>query len=630
MEHRREIDGLRAIAVLPVVLYHAGLPGFDGGYIGVDVFFVISGFLITSIILNDMAAGRFSLVQFYERRARRILPALFFVSLACVPFAWMLFLPDSMAALGRSLLAVAFFVSNFLFWSEDNYFGANAEEKPLLHTWSLAVEEQYYLFFPLLVMLLLPWGKKWLTAALLVGFMGSLAITEIGWRKIPEANYFLSPFRAWELAAGALLAVYLSARTLAGNDKLAFAGLALLVGSFVVIDRQTPFPSLYGLMPVAGTTLLLAFARRDNACGRLLGAPLFVGFGLISYSLYLWHQPIFAFAKAVSLQPPSELTYIVLTAVSIGAGWLSWRFVEAPFRDKTRWTRRGIFTMAGVGTITLAGVGYALNGLEGVPQRVGDHNRDLAVTLEEHTAFHTHLYDAWVGKNSFSDDGRPKLLVLGDSFSHDFMNVAERAVDLNAFDAMVYWIPEHCQVYLGSLSEAMPHIPPTNQNMCTNYLTDFPRAIADAADLILVASRWRQWSLVRLEETLERLKSRTDQRIVLVRRKEFGYTRRDALQHLTSDERPHFRVTPTPEHQAVRATEDEVFSTLSDRSDLVHAIMDLQPVFCTSADCRLFEEDGHLLSYDGKHLTERGTTYAAQAYGKEIASVFASAVRKDG
>ena len=172
MQYRKEIDGLRALAVLPVVLFHAGFSSFSGGFVGVDVFFVISGYLITSILIGENEQGRFSIVNFYERRARRILPALFFVMLCCIPFAWLWMLPDNLVEFGNSLIAVTFFVSNFLFWKESGYFAAAAEEKPLLHTWSLAVEEQYYLLFPLLILLVWPLGRRWLGGILLLGIVG--------------------------------------------------------------------------------------------------------------------------------------------------------------------------------------------------------------------------------------------------------------------------------------------------------------------------------------------------------------------------------------------------------------------------------------------------------------------------
>ena len=201
MKYRAEIDGLRALAVVPVILFHAGFELFSGGFVGVDVFFVISGYLITTILIEDIDNNRFSIVNFYDRRARRILPALFFVMLVCIPFAWMWMLPNQMNDFAKSLVAVTLFASNILFWRESGYFDAAAEEKPLLHTWSLAVEEQYYLLFPIFLILAWRFGKNRVFWMIVLMAAISLLLSEWGWRNQTTANFYLAPTRAWELFA---------------------------------------------------------------------------------------------------------------------------------------------------------------------------------------------------------------------------------------------------------------------------------------------------------------------------------------------------------------------------------------------------------------------------------------------
>jgi peptidoglycan/LPS O-acetylase OafA/YrhL len=210
MDYRPEIDGLRALAVLPVILFHAGFETFSGGFVGVDVFFVISGYLITTIILKELEQDDFSIARFYERRARRILPALFLVMFVCIPFAWLWLLPDDMQRFSQSLVAVSTFVSNLLFWQESGYFDTAAELKPLLHTWSLAVEEQYYVLFPLFLVLVWPFGKRWILVLLALGAVLSLSLAEWGSFRRPAATFYLLPTRGWELLLGALIAFYLS------------------------------------------------------------------------------------------------------------------------------------------------------------------------------------------------------------------------------------------------------------------------------------------------------------------------------------------------------------------------------------------------------------------------------------
>jgi peptidoglycan/LPS O-acetylase OafA/YrhL len=256
--YRQEIDGLRALAVVSVILFHAGFEAFSGGFVGVDVFFVISGYLITSIILTQKAAGTFSLLNFYERRARRILPALFVVMAACIPFAWLWLLPNDMKDFSQSLVAVSVFASNILFWRESGYFDTAAELKPLLHTWSLAVEEQYYVLFPLFLLVMWRFAKRWTMPTLAVIAAGSFALAQWGANNKPSAAFFLLPARGWEIAIGALVAFYFARypkQQLQRSVQEAggVVGLLMIVYAILTYSKSTPFPSAYALAPVLGT-----------------------------------------------------------------------------------------------------------------------------------------------------------------------------------------------------------------------------------------------------------------------------------------------------------------------------------------------------------------------------------------
>ena len=258
--HRPEIDGLRAVAVVPVVLFHARVPGFSGGFVGVDVFFVISGFLITAILAADIAAGRFSLAGFYERRVRRIFPALFVMLAASTLAALALLLPFELAAFGRSLAAAALFVSNVFFGRETGYFVAAAETKPLLHTWSLAIEEQFYIAFPLCLWALSRLAPRAVLVALLVALAGSLAISIATTHPQSDTAFFRTPARVWELLAGAALALAPRRRPLprAAAEALAAGGLGLIAVAVFGFDARTPVPGSAAVQPVAGTVLVLA------------------------------------------------------------------------------------------------------------------------------------------------------------------------------------------------------------------------------------------------------------------------------------------------------------------------------------------------------------------------------------
>jgi len=370
--YRREIDGLRALAVLPVILYHAGFAWIPGGFVGVDVFFVISGYLITSIIVAELETGRFTLAGFYERRARRILPALFLVLLVCLPVAWWLLLPAELVDFGKSLAAVAGFVSNILFWLQTDYFAATAEQIPLLHTWSLAVEEQYYLLFPLLLLLTWGLGKRWVLGLLILIALLSLAWAEWLWRQSVEANFYLLPSRAWELMLGALAAFYLRQNRVEQGTFAQVAsllGLGMLLLAIFGLHQGIPFPSLYALLPTLGAVLLIVFATPATWVGQWLGNQVLVGIGLISYSAYLWHQPLFVFARIQAIEEPSAGLMAGLSVLTLLLAYVSWRWVEKPLRERSRFSRQQIFVMAALGSLLFVAIGVWLVVMDGLPGR---------------------------------------------------------------------------------------------------------------------------------------------------------------------------------------------------------------------------------------------------------------------
>ena len=362
MDYRREIDGLRALAVLPVILFHAGFQTFSGGFVGVDIFFVISGYLITSIILAEMEAGTFTLANFYERRARRILPALFFVMLVCLPFAWFLLLPSDMKDFSKSLVAVSVFASNILFWRESGYFDTAAELKPLLHTWSLAVEEQYYVLFPLFLMLFWKLGKRRILLTLGFVFFSSFAVAQWAAFVKPAAAFFLLPTRGWELIVGAFAAFYLSQNNRKNYPKIfielsSWLGIGLIFFSVFTYSKATPFPGFYALAPTLGTVLIILFATKQTSAGKILGNNAFVGIGLISYSAYLWHQPLLSFARHRGVTSSDKDILFLLITATIVLACLSFKFIETPFRNKSVISKKSVFVFAFLGSLIFASFG---------------------------------------------------------------------------------------------------------------------------------------------------------------------------------------------------------------------------------------------------------------------------------
>ncbi|WP_020394057.1 acyltransferase family protein [Thiolinea disciformis] len=372
MQYRKEIDGLRALAVLPVIFYHAGWQTFQGGFVGVDIFFVISGFLITQIIVSDWQAGNYSLIHFYERRVRRILPALFFMLLVCLPFALWVLLPHELMAFARSVIAVILFVSNLLFWKESNYFSPDAEVLPLLHTWSLAVEEQFYVLYPLLLIVLLKNSRKLMGLVLMGLALASLFLSEYLWRAAPEANFFLLPSRAWELLVGALAALYgaqVAHHTGLFKELAAALGLVLIALGIFFIHDDLPFPSVYSLIPTLGAALILLWADQHTYVGRWLSLKPWVGVGLISYSAYLWHQPLFALTRLWLADEPNQWLMLGLIGLTLSLAYMSWRFVERPFREKGRFTRRQVFSFACLAALAFVSIATILLYSKGLPAR---------------------------------------------------------------------------------------------------------------------------------------------------------------------------------------------------------------------------------------------------------------------
>jgi peptidoglycan/LPS O-acetylase OafA/YrhL len=259
MKYRADIDGLRAFAIIPVVLYHAGITMFSGGFVGVDVFFVISGYLITTIILNDIEKGKFSIASFYFRRIKRIFPALYFFFIVTSIACWFLYMPADLKAYGKSLFGSVFFISNIVFWRESGYFDTASELKPLLHTWSLSVEEQFYIFFPVLMIILAKYFRKKYVPAVLTIFILSFLISIYATPRMPSASFFLLPTRAWELMIGCLLALGVFPKT--NNIRLlnlaSFIGLFMLLLSIFVYEHGTPFPGYQALLPCVGTALII-------------------------------------------------------------------------------------------------------------------------------------------------------------------------------------------------------------------------------------------------------------------------------------------------------------------------------------------------------------------------------------
>ncbi|MEQ8268871.1 MAG: acyltransferase family protein [Parvibaculum sp.] len=428
-KYRPDVDGLRALAVVPVVLFHAQVSGFSGGFVGVDVFFVISGYLITSIIYSEVSAGRFSILSFYERRIRRILPALFTVIAASLVVASFLLLPDEMEAFGRSVIATILFSSNILFWRESGYFDSDAESKPLLHTWSLAVEEQFYIAFPVALFLCFKFAPRLLPWAIAAAAAGSFLLALAAQQLWPDANFYLPFPRAWELLIGALLAMNLvpGIRSEGLRNGLTLGGAAAIALSVFFYDSKTPFPGASALLPTLGAaSIIYAGMTGSSYVTALLSRREVVFIGLVSYSLYLWHWPVLVFSRMAAMRDLTGLETAVAISASFLLAVLSWHYVERPFRTRTAFASRpGIFSATFASMAAFMAVGVVIVASGGLPQRVPENARLIASAGAEATNFgkkyecaespllETHKYGPCrIGEPAA---GEPTILIWGDS-----------------------------------------------------------------------------------------------------------------------------------------------------------------------------------------------------------------------
>ena len=434
MKYRPEIDGLRAVAVVPVVLFHAGLPGFSAGFIGVDIFFVISGFLITTILVDEITNGRFSVARFYERRTRRLLPPLFLVILLCIPFSWMWMLPDDLENMGQSIVATLLFSNNILLALTTGYWDLAGEFKPLLHTWSLGVEEQYYLVFPILIVTVLRAAKRYQTTVLIVLTLVSFALylaphyLSLTPRQTAAVFYNL-PTRAWQLLMGGLAAILVhrgaALVTERNGSTWSAVGLVMVLLSLFLPHQGGLHIALRTLIGTVGTTLLVTFASQSNSSGRLLANRVFVLIGLISYSVYLFHQPLIAFTRVYVAEEPGVLLAVPVVLTFLCAG-LSYSLVERPFRDRTRTSTKVALSLLTVVGASLLSFGVAAHITSGFPDRSGGSVSGYANLGTTATGYNQRAYSYQT--DAFPKGEGPNVLVLGNSFGRDMVNVILEAM----------------------------------------------------------------------------------------------------------------------------------------------------------------------------------------------------------
>ncbi len=603
MAYRNEIDGLRALAVSSVIISHAGFAWLPGGFAGVDVFFVISGFLITGIILRDLEQGSFTFRDFYARRARRIFPALFFMLVVISAYAWLVLTPSQIQDFSASAFFSVLFLSNFFFIDFVDYFAPAAELIPLLHTWSLAIEEQFYILFPLIALVAFRLGRKpgfWVVAAVLL--LASFALSEWGWRNEPRGNYFFSPSRFWEILLGSLAALWCAKRENKGNNGLATLGLGALCLSFFIYDDTTLFPSYLTLLPTLGTALVLMYARGTNFTAKILRLRPLRFVGLISFSAYLWHQPVFVAARIEGYETSEPATALILIACILVLSTATWYFVEQPFRRPSKTfagLRAPVLGAGAVALISAALLGY----FTALPMKRfdADDQKLLATTRLMASGYQRQIGRPYERRAFIETDRRPKVAIIGDSFGRDLLNVLNERQILQDLDVSFWTISHICAPFFldGDADEPLRHIWESVE--CGQYDRYSSPAMIKAvtrADVIVLASSWSAWQAPYVVETIENIRNMSTAPLILTGPKSFGKVSVQSLLRLTLPERPKFRTAPNPDliqtNDALKRIDGITYL------DFVAALCD------PDGGCPQVTHDGQLISEDGNHLTRAG------------------------
>jgi peptidoglycan/LPS O-acetylase OafA/YrhL len=620
MKYRADIDGLRALAVLPVVLYHASIPGFGGGFVGVDIFFVISGYLICGMIDQDIRDGGFSLGDFYKRRILRILPALFAMFGVTGVLAYAYCLPVEFEDFSKSFAGAVASVSNVYFAKTAGYFDAPAEIKPLLHTWSLGVEEQFYFVAPLLMLLLyrfVPKHAKWLLAlAAVLSFVAAILMTF----RNTTFVFYLTPFRAWELALGALLAIKFIPRpaTAWGRNITGGVGLALMIGAIVLGTPSVPLLLMTGLAAVGATMVIASSERSLSWVGRLLSVPPLVFVGLISYSLYLWHWPLMVFQRTDGflIAGSSAIAKLVVIAASIAVAILSWRFVERPFRAMARESSKsGVFATASAAMASAFAACVMILVSDGAPFRFPDRVVAISSYLAYNSSGQFRTGKCFLDTNRQHldqelcmkmDPGRPNYLLVGDSHAaHLWFGLQAAMPEVNVMQATV----SMCRPAIPKLSALETRSCPRLMNFVFEEFL-----VTHKVDKVLLAASWKDEDLADLITVVDTLRTRGIEVAVLGPIVEYDL----ALPRLLADEirRDDKSAAWARRTPGIRERDREMNALVTAHGAAYVSVYD---AICRSDRCDEFVGANVPMQFDNGHLTEQGSVEV----GRRLSAAFA-------
>jgi peptidoglycan/LPS O-acetylase OafA/YrhL len=623
-KYRRDIDGLRAIAIIAVLLYHLKFRYLEGGFVGVDIFFVISGYLITQHVYTEINAGTFSLVRFYERRIRRIFPALMVMLAVSAVMAYFLLFPGDMIDYANSLVASVLSFSNFYYWQTSGYFSGG--DKPLLHTWSLALEEQFYVLLPATLLLLRNASRKivWLAIALIT--LSSLVLSALTVRRFPEATFYLLPARAWELLCGSMLAVGM-VRVPSGRavrQVVGLLGLLLILAAMVYYTPKMPFPGPLALMPCLGTLMVIAAGGvGDTVVDRVLSIKPMVGVGLISYSLYLWHVPIIYFQQCTTwltfgkvlprlvpfISVPQAITaerYITLTLASFLIASLSWKFVEQPFRfGSWKPRRKPLFYIAGWSSFILVVIGTSIVYTRGLPSRFSPRVLEIASFSKPsdyrlHTCFITQKNDIFNQQACLHEESvRENWLIVGDS--HAAM-IAGGFVGAEPAVNVMQATHTGCKPVFQARFEEDPSCVAFMKFILSDYLANH------RPDIVFLAANWQSYDLPRLTTTINFLHARGQRTIVIGPIMQYD----SPLPRLLAAAVQSDQLTLAASHRVLSYdTLDSQMRTMASTVWKTRYIS-YRDLLCASGRCQEWAKADTPLQADASHLTDAGSLFAAQ------------------